>query len=110
MVRPSQHSSARHEKVNSRNIISKITYNPAKHKQRITRKLRKNLQEAKLPQPKPVTQPPTLKFGSFNVNGLDLETALVVSELLKTQGFDVSLKQTKNYLKNIYKYFVRSWL
>ena len=75
MVRPSQHCGARHEKVNSRKIISKITYNPAKHKQRITRKLRKNLQEAKVPQPKPVTQPSALKFGFFNVKGLDLETA-----------------------------------
>ena len=37
----------------------------------------------------PVTKE-TLKFGSFNVNGLDIEARWAVEQLLDTRGFDVS--------------------
>ena len=37
----------------------------------------------------PVTKE-TLKFGSFNVNGLDIEARWAVEQLLETRGFDVS--------------------
>ena len=32
----------------------------------------------------------TLKFGSFNVNGLDIKARWAVEQLLNTRGFDVS--------------------
>ena len=32
----------------------------------------------------------TLKFGSINVNGLDIEARWAVEQLLDTKGFDVS--------------------
>ena len=79
----------RQEKTNSRKIVNKLPYNPAKHKQRITRKARLLLQQKTIPSPKPVLPSTTVKFGSFNVNGLDLEAAWAVGELLKQKGFDV---------------------
>ena len=33
----------------------------------------------------------TIKFGSFNINGLDFESSWAVEELLKSRGFDVCL-------------------
>ena len=33
----------------------------------------------------------TIKLGSFNLNGLDLETCYAVEELVKTRQFDVSV-------------------
>ena len=84
--------SRRHNKVNSKKIVDKITYNPAKHKQKLTRKSRLILQQKIIPTPKPITPTQTIKFGSFNMNGLDLEAAWAVGELLKNRGFDVSYK------------------
>ena len=40
-------------------------------------------------QQKPPPERPLLKFGSFNVNGLDAEAGYVIDELLKDRGFDV---------------------
>ena len=79
----------RQEKTNSRKIINKLTYNPAKHKQKRTKEARLLLQQRVIPNPKPVLPTTTIKFGSFNVNGLDLEAAWAVGELLKQKGFDV---------------------
>ena len=44
----------------------------------------------------PVTKE-TLKFGSFNVNGLDIEARWAVEQLLDTRGFDVSRDYHTNY-------------
>ena len=82
--------SRRHNKVNSKKIVDKLTYNPAKHKQKLTRKSRLLLQQKIIPTLKPIIPTQTIKFGSFNVNGLDLEAAWAVGELLKNRGFDVS--------------------
>ena len=72
-------------------IIGKITYNPSKHKQKYTKKLRQKLQE-KTPKDQSPPEPPTiLTFGSFNVNGLDLEASWAVEELIKRRGIDVSI-------------------
>ena len=79
----------RQEKTNSRKIINKLTYNPAKHKQKRAKDARLLLQQRVIPNPKPVLPTTTIKFGSFNVNGLDLEAAWAVGELLKQKGFDV---------------------
>ena len=81
----------RHEKTKSRNIVNKLTYNPAKHKQKTMKKARRLLQQKKIPCAKTVLPSTTIKFGSFNVNGLDLEAAWAVGELLKQKGFDVNI-------------------
>ena len=82
----------RHRKPNTNKITDRLTYNPLKHKQKKTSALRQKLQQKKIHPPKPVPQHPVLRFGSFNVNGLDLEASWAVEQLLKTRGFDVSQK------------------
>ena len=77
-------------KTNSKKIVDKITYNPIKHKQLKTRNLRAKLQKKKCDQSIPAPPSPKLKFGSFNVNGLDIEAAWAVEQLLTKRGFDVS--------------------
>ena len=43
----------------------------------------------------------TLKFGSFNVNGLDIEASWAVEQLLDTRSFDVS----RDYHTNLAEQF-----
>jgi hypothetical protein len=72
-------------------IIDRLTYSPKKHKQKITKQLRKSLQarDPATPHPPPST-PSLIKFGSININGLDLEASWAVEQLLSKRGFDVS--------------------
>ena len=76
-------------KVQTNRILDRITYNPKKHKQKVTRSLRQKLQKKRIPDPEPISQTTTLKIGSFNINGLDLETSWAVGELVKKHDFDV---------------------
>ena len=72
-------------------IVSKLTYSPKKHKNRKVRQMRERLQQQKPIEVTPVLQPKAqIKFGSFNVNGLDMEVSWAVQQLLVTRGFDVS--------------------
>ena len=80
----------RHTKPKTNKITDRLTYNPKKHKQKRTSAMRQELQQKKMHPPKPVPQHPVLKFGYFNVNGLDLEASWAVEQLLKTRDFDVS--------------------
>ena len=76
----------------SKKIVDKLTYNPGIHKQQKTRNLRKKLRQRTLPlNPPPPPPPQTIKFGSINVNGLDVQAAWAVEKLLKDRKFDVSL-------------------
>ena len=76
-------------KAQTNKIISKLTYCPAKHKNKKLREMRLKLQKKKVQEPK-IPRPTTkLKFGSFNVNGLDLEVGWTVQQLLRNRGFDV---------------------
>jgi hypothetical protein len=97
--RNKNHILARKNKTDSRKIVNKLTYNPAKHKQKWTKKSRLLLQQKVIPTHRTVTPSTTIKFGSFNVNGLDLEAAWAVEELLKKRGFDVKIK-SENSTKN----------
>ena len=84
------------KRAKSKKINDKLTYNPAKHKQQKTRNLRQKLQLRTLSPNPPAPPPPqTIKFGSINVNGLDVEAAWAVEKLLKDRKFDVSPYQTK---------------
>ena len=97
----------RHKKSKSNKIISKLTYNPIKHKQKVTKILRQKLQQKTITISEPVPPPTFIKFGSFNVNGLDLEAAWAVEQLLKQRGFDVSYNFRPN--KCIKFIINRSW-
>ena len=75
----------------SKKIVDRITYDPNKHKQRKVRDMRKKLQEQqKTPPSAPKAPPAKIKLGSFNVNGLDVESSWAVQQLLQSRGFDVS--------------------
>ena len=71
-------------------IIDRLTYSPSKHKRKEVRKLIKIQQEKHIPPSKPPKTTNTLKFGSFNLNGLDLEAGWAIEQLLTTRRFDVS--------------------
>jgi UDP-N-acetylenolpyruvoylglucosamine reductase len=100
----------RKSKTQTNKILDRLTFSLKKHKQKVTRKLRQKLQQKTLPSSTPVSSPTTLKFGSFNVNGLDLEASWAVEELLRKHGFDVRFN--KNHLINlkIIIIFNRFWL
>ena len=76
----------------SKMIVERLTYDPSKHKQHKTRALRQKLQDNPPAQNSPLPPPTLLKFGSFNVNGLDVEAAWAVEQLLHGRGFDVRKK------------------
>ena len=77
-------------RIKSNKVISRLTYCPKKHKQRKIKDMRQSLQNKKLPQAKVPSPPSTkLKFASFNVNGLGIDTCWSVQQLLDTRGFDV---------------------
>ena len=70
--------------------LDKITYSPATHKQKFTRSLRAQLQKRCL---KPLKEPSlpnsTLKFGSFNIRGLNIESIVAVEHILENDRFNV---------------------
>ena len=81
---------ARH-KIQTAKLMDRLTFCPSKHKQKSIRHQRNLLQAKSLQKTKPPAPPPThIKFGSFNINGLDLEANWAVHELLEKRGFDVS--------------------
>ena len=94
MTPPKTRHSLQHKdrhKIQTTKIMDRLTYSPKKHKQRRVKDMRERLQsKAPPPASKPLPPPTKLKFGSFNVNGLDLEACWAVQELLDKRGFDVS--------------------
>ena len=86
------------KKIARNKIIDRLTYSPAKHKQKKMRQLRLELQKKVIPTVKPtIPEASKMKFGSFNINGLSIETRWAVQELITTRKFDVS---TFNFLKH----------
>ena len=80
----------RHVRKRTSRIIDRLTYSPKKHKNKKVRKLREKMRaKDKQTDDVPVTRD-TLKFGSFNVNGLDIEARWAVEQLLESRDFDVS--------------------
>ena len=81
---------AQQRKADTRKIVGRITYNPVKHKQQKVRAMRRKLQEKSINPDTPALAPPQeIKFGSLNVNGLNVEAAWAVDKLVKERGFDV---------------------
>ena len=85
-------------KIQTPKVMDRLTYCPEKHKQKRMKDMRQQLQRKALPSVSKLPPPPTrLKFGSFNVNGLDLEACWAIQELLEKRGFDVSFcSETKS--------------
>ena len=77
-------------KANTNKIIGKITYSPKKHKQALTKKLRRNLQTKDPIVHNPVVEHVSIKFGSININGLDMEAGWAVEQLIAKKKLDVS--------------------
>ena len=75
----------------SNRVLDRLTYNPAKHKQKMTKELRQKLQQKALPSPKPskISPKTKMKFGSFNVNGLSVDASWAIQQLIKDRDFDV---------------------
>ena len=78
-------------KIQTNKIIDRLTFSPKKHKQKVKKIVRQKLRlQPRLPQLTPAPQTVTrLKFGAFNVNGLDLEASWTIEQLLKDREFDV---------------------
>ena len=85
-------------------LIDRLTYCPAKHKRKYTKKLRHKLQARRpnVPDPEP-SQVSTLKFGSININGLDLEASWAVDQLILNRGYDVGITENGIVFDNLYK-------
>ena len=70
--------------------IDRLSYSHKKHKNKKRKEMRQKLQEKVLPATNPSdTNRENIKFGSFNINGLDLEAEWAVNQLLITRNFDV---------------------
>ena len=95
-IRNQKHISKRFHRAGAKKLLDRPTYCP--NKQEKTRVLRKKLLERANPDPIPSAPPKTLKFGSFNVNGLDIESSWAVDQLLDKRGYDVSVYNVTNVL------------
>ena len=95
-VRGQLYHKSRQRKLQTNKVVDRITFNPKIHKQKIRRKMREELQLRKDKEPQIMKPPsPSIKFGSFNINGLDMETSWAVEELVKKHGFDVIVKRER---------------
>ena len=89
-------------------LIDRLTYCPAQHKRKYTKKLREKLQARRptVPDPEP-SQASSLKFGSININGLDLEASWAVDQLISNRGYDVGIAETALFMiTDIYDRFL----
>jgi hypothetical protein len=93
-------------KTRTTKLQDRLTYCPQKHKQKNVRQMRQKLSTR--PPSKPHIDPPpktTIRFGSLNINGLDLEATWAVEQLLETHRLDVSFKNSNIILiKELYRY------
>ena len=85
------YANARH-RVKTNKVISRLAYNPRKHKQKRVKDMRQALQMKMQSEPPQASTPSIkVKFGSINVNGLSFDTCWAVEQLLVTRGFSSSL-------------------
>ena len=91
----------------TKKIVDRLTYIPSKHKQRKVRALRLKARSNSTVENSPSAPQTVLKFGSFNVNGLDVEAAWAAEQLLRGRGFDVR----KNKYRHNYQFSIshRCW-
>ena len=75
--------------IRTNKIIERLGYSPAKHKHREKKKMVQKLQARVL---SPIVEPEPknfLKFGSFNINGMDLEVNWAINQLVSDRSFYV---------------------
>ena len=77
-------------RIKSNKVISRLTYCPKKHKQRKIKDMRqsrafkiKKIPQSKVPSSLPSTK---LKFASFNVNGLGIDTCWFLLSVKPSRG------------------------
>ena len=86
------------KKFQTNKIMDRLTYSPVKHKQRKVKEMRQRLQEKPSNHELKITTPPIkTKFGSFNVNGLNLEACWAVQELDVSQFYNNLNKTTLHF-------------
>ena len=83
-------------KLVDRLFLSSSKTKAGKGSRRVTRDVLKNSSRSPMMDP---TSYPTLKFGSFNVRGLDTEAFWYIEELVTDRGFDVRVDFNKLYEK-----------
>ena len=89
-------------------IVSKLTYDPNKHKQQNRKKMREKLQ-SRPPSPNHSSIPViTLNLGAININGLDLEATWAVQQLLDKYSLDVSIQSSLG--TNLTSFYYSFWL
>ena len=93
-MRPKAPASERRAKMRTTKIIDRLTYSPKKHKRKDMREMKNKLQAKEVPKTTPPIISQTLKFGSFNINGLNLEAWWAVEKLITNRDFDVSIIHT----------------
>ena len=78
-------------KPSTSNSIDKLTYCPKKHKQKFVKKLRQQLQsrskEVRVRENRPVRD---LKFGSWNLDGIEAGTLETLDNMIRQEDLDVS--------------------
>ena len=78
-------------KPSTSNSIDKRTYCPQKHKQKVVKKLRQQLQSScknvEVKEDRPVR---VLKFGSWNLDGIEAGTLETLDNMVRQEDLDVS--------------------
>ena len=108
-ARNSMHHKARTIKDNDRGpkrttlrtakIQDRLTYCPQKHKQKFVKGLRKKISIRSPQNPQtPFPDRKTLRVGSININGLDLEATWAVEQILANHELDVSLHNHNTHI------------
>ena len=95
------------KRANTNKIMDRLTYSPNKHKQKYTRNLRGKLQSKPVVLVTPTPASSSIRFGSMNINGLDMEANWAIEELIAKKRFDVISHYTSANIK--IKYLNRYW-
>ena len=75
--------------IQTNKILDRLSYEPKRHKQKFVRKLRLQLQQKQLSLPQKPPEKSEMKFGSLNINLLDLEASVAVETFIKEKSLDV---------------------
>ena len=88
------HAKAANKRIQTSKLIDRLFLSSSRAKTRVgSRKAtRDELKRAKPEQSRAASTNSSLKFGSFNVRGLDTEAFWFIEELINTRDFDVRIK------------------
>ena len=100
-MKPTVPRNERQAKRRTTNFFDRLTFSPIKHENKKVKLMRKKLQAKEAPRSNIPTNRQTIKFGFFNINGLDLEGGWAVKQLIKNRGIDVSIIHSTTIIQNI---------